>query len=75
MSISYECVFINLTLNSSNLLLPLFIYFGFLDPTQKDRQGNDVGTQYRGGIYYHSLEQKMVRAYVYVIRFFNQRAV
>merc|ERR1711998_316941 len=28
------------------------------DPTQKDRQGNDAGTQYRGGIYYHSLEQK-----------------
>ncbi|NNF95898.1 MAG: peptide-methionine (S)-S-oxide reductase MsrA, partial [Halobacteria archaeon] len=28
------------------------------DPTQGMRQGNDVGTQYRSGIYYFSDEQK-----------------
>jgi peptide-methionine (S)-S-oxide reductase len=28
------------------------------DPTQGMRQGNDVGTQYRSGIYYYSAEQK-----------------
>ncbi|WP_448527768.1 peptide-methionine (S)-S-oxide reductase MsrA [Parathermosynechococcus lividus] len=28
------------------------------DPTQGMRQGNDVGTQYRSGIYYYSPEQK-----------------
>jgi peptide-methionine (S)-S-oxide reductase len=28
------------------------------DPTQGMRQGNDVGTQYRSGIYYYSDEQK-----------------
>ncbi|CAM6025014.1 unnamed protein product [Sphagnum balticum] len=28
------------------------------DPTQVNRQGNDVGSQYRSGIYYHTPEQK-----------------
>ncbi len=30
------------------------------DPTQLNRQGNDVGTQYRSVIYYHSEEQKLL---------------
>ena len=30
------------------------------NPTQKDRQGNDVGTQYRSAIFYHNEEQKEI---------------
>lgn len=30
----------------------LEIFFGTHDPTQQDGQGNDIGTQYRSGIYY-----------------------
>lgn len=30
------------------------------DPTTLNRQGNDVGTQYRSGIFYHSEAQKQV---------------
>jgi peptide-methionine (S)-S-oxide reductase len=36
----------------------LEIFFALHDPTQLNRQGNDTGTQYRGGIYYISEAQK-----------------
>ena len=35
----------------------LEIFFAVHDPTTLNRQGNDVGTQYRSVIYYHSPEQ------------------
>ena len=38
----------------------LEIFFVIHDPTQLNRQGNDVGTQYRSGIYYTTAEQKQV---------------
>jgi peptide-methionine (S)-S-oxide reductase len=38
----------------------LEVFFTVHDPTTPNRQGNDVGTQYRSGIYYHSPEQKAV---------------
>lgn len=36
----------------------LEIFFTIHDPTQKDRQGADVGTQYRSIVLYHSDEQR-----------------
>jgi peptide-methionine (S)-S-oxide reductase len=38
----------------------LEIFFVVHDATQLNRQGNDVGTQYRSGIYYTNDEQKQV---------------
>ena len=35
-------------------------FFNKHDPTTLNRQGNDVGDQYRSGIYYHNEEQKAV---------------
>jgi peptide-methionine (S)-S-oxide reductase len=38
----------------------LQVFFTVHDPTQLNRQGNDVGTSYRSAIFYHSDEQKRV---------------
>lgn len=38
----------------------LQIFFATHDPTTLNRQGNDVGTQYRSAVFYHSDEQKRV---------------
>lgn len=36
----------------------LEIFFSLHNPTELNRQGNDVGTQYRSAIFYHNDEQK-----------------
>lgn len=36
----------------------LRVFFTLHDPTTKDRQGNDIGTQYRSIVLYHNEEQK-----------------
>ena len=38
----------------------LSVFFAIHDPTTRDRQGNDVGTQYRSAIFTHSAEQERI---------------
>ena len=38
----------------------LEIFWHLHDPTTLDRQGNDVGTQYRSAVFYHNDEQKHI---------------
>ncbi len=38
----------------------LEVFFAVHDPTTLNRQGNDVGTQYRSVIFYHNEEQKRI---------------
>jgi peptide-methionine (S)-S-oxide reductase len=38
----------------------LEIFFATHDPTQLNRQGADVGTQYRSAIFYHNQQQKQI---------------
>jgi peptide-methionine (S)-S-oxide reductase len=45
----------------------LEIFFVIHDPTTLNRQGNDVGTQYRSAIFYHSPDQKQTAEQVIAI--------
>ncbi|WP_204673660.1 peptide-methionine (S)-S-oxide reductase MsrA [Flavobacterium tibetense] len=51
---------IQITYNPSEIAYEdlLEIFFGTHDPTTLNRQGADVGTQYRSEIFYHSIAQK-----------------
>lgn len=53
-----EVVRVNFDANKISYRDVLEIFFALHNPTQLNRQGNDVGTQYRGAIFYHNAEQK-----------------
>ena len=55
-----EAVCITFDLNAISFRELLEVFFAIHDPTTLNRQGNDVGTQYRSAIYYRSPEQKRV---------------
>ena len=43
----------------------LQVFFASHDPTTLNRQGNDVGTQYRSAVFFHNAEQEQIaKAYV-----------
>lgn len=72
---------IQITFNSDEIRFGelLEIFFSTHDPTTLNRQGNDVGTQYRSEIFYHNDFQKRVAlAYIALLEkenIFNQPIV
>ena len=38
----------------------LEVFFALHDPTTRNRQGGDVGTQYRSAVFFHSAEQEAI---------------
>lgn len=53
-----ECVHIEFDPEKIAYKTLLEVFFDTHDPTTLNRQGNDVGTQYRSGVFYHTEEQK-----------------
>lgn len=51
----------------------LALFWWIHDPTQLNRQGNDIGTQYRSVIFYHSEDQKTT-AQAYIKRLTEEKA-
>jgi len=60
-----ECVQITYDKNKVDFNTLLDIHMRTHDPTTLNRQGNDVGTQYRSAVFYHNQEQKEItEAYI-----------
>jgi len=55
-----EVIKVHFNSNEVSFVEILEVFFTVHDPTTLNRQGNDVGTQYRSGIYYHNLEQQQL---------------
>ncbi len=55
-----EAVQIQFNRNKISLEKILEYFFRLHDPTTFNRQGNDIGSQYRSSIFYHTEEQKLI---------------
>jgi peptide-methionine (S)-S-oxide reductase len=55
-----EVVRVSYDLEQISLREVFDIFFCIHDPTTLNRQGHDVGTQYRSGIYWHDFEQMLL---------------
>lgn len=55
-----EAVQITFDANKVSFAELLSIFFATHDPTTLNRQGNDVGTQYRSEVFYHNDSQKVI---------------
>ncbi len=55
-----ECVFVTFNPNIIKLEDILRVFFKLHDPTELNRQGADIGTQYRSAIFYVDEEQRKV---------------
>jgi peptide-methionine (S)-S-oxide reductase len=55
-----EAVQITFDTNKVSFADLLSIFFATHDPTTLNRQGNDVGTQYRSEVFYHNDSQKVI---------------
>ena len=55
-----ECVRVDYDSSKINLQFLIQLYLMTIDPTTVNRQGNDVGTQYRTGIYFTNAEQQVI---------------
>jgi peptide-methionine (S)-S-oxide reductase len=53
-----EAVHITYDEKETNVNVLLEHFFRIIDPTTLNRQGHDIGIQYRSGIYYHDEETK-----------------